>query len=108
MIVKQGDLFPDVETTVKDENGVVVDITGTSQITFSMRNSRNPSSVPINGAAGVLVNGPQGQIAFRWGAGQTDVAGTYEGEFKLTPAAGDAFRVPTSGYITVIIEPKVG
>ncbi len=107
MNVKQGDLFPDVETTVKDETGAAVDITGAT-LTFSMRNARDPSVRPVNGAAGVLVTANQGKIAYRWASGETNTPGTYEGEFRITPSAGDPFKVPTDGYITIVIESKVG
>jgi hypothetical protein len=108
VVVKQGDLFPDVETTVRDENGAVVDLTAAT-VTFSMRRAREPGSVKINGAAGVLVDGPNGKIAYRWAGSNTDTPGTYEGEFRVTPTGGaDPFHVPTDGYIEIVIEEKIG
>lgn len=107
VIVKQSDLFPDVITVVKDENGVVVDLTGAS-VKFSMRKARDPTSIKIDAVNGVLVSGTLGKISYVWAAGNTDTPGTYEGEFRVTPAAGDAFRVPTTGYIEVRVEQKVG
>lgn len=106
MVVKQGDLFPDVETTVKDGNGVVVDVSN-STILFYMRSSRTPT-VKVNGSAGAIVNGPQGQIKYAWVGTDTDTPGTYEAEFRITPSGGaDAYRVPTDGYITVVVEEKL-
>jgi hypothetical protein len=106
MIVKQGDLFPDVEQTVKDENGVVVDLTGAT-VKFAMHEARNPSVVKIDGANGV--DGPGGKIAYRWTGADTDTATTYEALFRVTPSGGaDAFRVPTDGYIEVVVESKIG
>ena len=105
--VKQDDLFPDVITVVKDEAGVVVDLTGAT-IKFSMRQANNPSVVKINLGTGLVASGPAGKIQYNWTAGDTDTPGTYEGEFKVIPAVGDTFRVPTSGYITGIIGSKVG
>jgi len=105
--VKQGDLFPDVETTVRDENDAVVDVTGAT-VVFSLRPARAPATDTIAQATAIVVDGPNGQIAYRWQSGDTDLAaGTYEGEFLLTPAVGDPFRCPTSGYIPVYIEETV-
>src|SRR5690348_13751737 len=106
LIVKQGDLFPDVITTVKDENGVVVDLTAAT-LTFSMRKSRNPT-VKVNAAAGALVDAVNGKISYSWQGTDTDTPGTYEGEFRIVPSGGgDPFKVPTDGYLTIVIEEKV-
>jgi hypothetical protein len=107
MIVKQGDLFPTVLTTVRDENGAVVNLTGATNIKFSMRKSRDPSSIKVDQAAGTLVDGPNGKIGYTWVGSDTDTPGTYEGEFRVTPSSGSPFRVPTDGYIAVIVEAKV-
>lgn len=106
--VKQGDLFPDVITVVKDENGVVVDLTGATLVKFSMRLARDPSIIKVNNGTGDLMSGPQGKIRYQWQGTDTDTPGTYEGEFRVTPQAGDPFRVPSDGYETIIIGTKVG
>lgn len=107
LIIKQGDLFPDVETTVTDENGAVVNLTGAT-LKFSMRKARDPATVKIDQANGILVDGPTGKIKYALAGLDTDTPGPYEGEFRVFPTAGDAFRVPTDGYIEIIIEEKVG
>jgi hypothetical protein len=108
VVVKQGDLFPDVEDIVLDENGAVVDVTGAT-IKFSMRPARDPATVSLDEQDGSVVNGPQGKIKYQWLSGQTDItAGTYEGEFTIDPAVGDTFRHPTEGFITVVIEERIG
>ena len=106
-VVKQGDLFPDVVTVVKDENGAVVDLTGVTSVRFFMRSSRDPTLIKVNNAAGILVSGPLGKISYVWSGTDTDTPGTYEAEFRVTPVTGDSFRVPTSGYELVIVEPKI-
>ena len=107
MQIKQGDLFPDVEVVVKNEVGAVVDVTGAT-VLFYMRRARDPTSVKINGAAGAVVPpGTSGKIAYAWSGADTDTPGTYEGEFRVTIGGTDPFRVPTSGYIVIEVEPKV-
>jgi hypothetical protein len=64
VIVKAGDLFPDVEDTVLDQDGAVVDLTAAT-VKFSMRAARDPDAIKVSAADGVLVNGPQGKIAYR-------------------------------------------
>jgi len=106
MIVKQGDLFPTVVTTVKDETGAVVNLTGATAIKFSMRKSRDPTSIKINQASGAGIDLPNGKIGYTWTGTDTDTPGTYEAEFRVTPASGSPFRVPTDGYILVVVEEK--
>lgn len=101
--VKQGDLFPPVQTTVKDETGAVVNLTGAA-VQFSMRKARDPGTVPLSLVAGVVVDGVNGKIGYNWGAAETNYDGVaFEAEFRVTPQAGNPFRVPTEGYITVLI-----
>jgi len=107
MIVKRGDLFPDVEAIVKDENGNVVNTTGAT-ILFTMRAARNTSYRPVQAAAGVVVNGPLGKIGYNWISGDTEIAaGTYEGEFKVSGLVGGPYRVPTDGYVTIVVEERL-
>ena len=106
-IIKQSDLFPPIDEIVKDENNVVVDVTGAT-IAFSMRKARDPTSIKINLAVGSVTNGPLGKIRYQMAGTDTDTPGTYQAEFRVTPAAGNPMRVPTDGYITVVVEEKVG
>lgn len=107
IIIKQGDLFPDVDTIVKDEVGAVVDVSNAT-VKFSMRNARDPSSIKVADQNGSVPDGPAGKIRYAWAGTDTDTPATYEGEFRVTPSGGaDAFRVPTTGYITINVEPKV-
>jgi hypothetical protein len=106
--IKRGDLAPDVELTVTDENGAVVDLTGAA-VTFSMVSARSPGTLIIDDRPAVITAPTQGKIAYQWGAGETDIeAGTYEGEFTIDPAVGDNMQAPTIGKILIYIERRVG
>lgn len=106
--LKRGDLAPDVEITVTDENDVAVDLTGAA-ITFSMWNARAPGTLVLDDKVGELVVAAQGKIAYRWQAGDTDQPpGTYEAEFTVDPVVGDDMQAPTVGKIIIYIEERVG
>jgi hypothetical protein len=107
LTVKQGDNFPDPEVTVRDEHDAVVPLDPNDAVSFSLRHSRT-RAVVLAGAAAQVVNGVAGLIAYRWQPGDTDVVGTYEGEFHIDPVIGDAFTVPTEGRIVVVVQQKIG
>ena len=107
MIIKRGDLFPRVEAKVLDELGNAVDVTGGS-VTFAMRNARAPGTKPVDGVAGGIIAPVTGDIYYQWAAGETDVGGTYEGEFRVSGVTNGPYRVPTSGYLTIVVEERVG
>lgn len=107
--VKQGDIEPDIEITVKDDDGNVIDVTGYT-VKWSMQNARLPGTPVLNDKDGEVVDGTAGLIAYRWSAADTQQApGTYEGEFLVTPNDGnDPMHVPTNGKIIVHIEDRIG
>lgn len=104
-IVKQSDLDPDIQGNVTTDAGANQDLTGAT-LTFSMRDSRT-QAVKVNAAVATLVTPAAGLIKYAWAGTDTDTPATYEGTFRVTPAAGDPYRVPTDGYLVVIVEPKV-
>jgi hypothetical protein len=105
--IKQGDLAPDVELTVTDENGVVVDLTGAA-VTFTLASARMPGLALLDHKTAVIVAPTQGKVAYQWAAGETNTPGTYEGEFTIDPAVGDNMQAPTVGKILIYIERRVG
>ena len=105
-VVKQGDLFPPIDAIVRDEDDVVVDVTDAT-VTFSMRKSRDPATVAISAGDGEVVDGPGGRIRYTFEEGDTDETGTYEAEFEVAPLGGDPMKVPTTGYITIVVEEAV-
>lgn len=106
--IKEGDRFPDVEIIVRDENGAIVDLTDATA-TFSLRKAREPGAIVIADADAVVTNPGGGGLAYQWQSGDDLEPGTYEGEFYVTPSAGngDPFHCPTEGYIVVVVEERV-
>jgi len=109
MIIKRGDTFPRVQAKVLDELGNAVNVTGAT-VKFSMRYARNPSVQPLDGESGEVANGPTGDVYYQWLSGDTEplALGAYEAEFKVSGVAGGPYRVPTSGYLPVVVEERVG
>jgi len=106
LTIKQGDLGPPVEVSVVDETSAPVDLTG-ALATFSMRPSRAPTVATINDAA-AMVNVGASRLTYFWLSGDTAEPGTYDAQFHVQPASGVGFQVPTDGYITVVVEPRIG
>lgn len=75
---------------------------GASGVTFRMR-SEEGGALVVN-AAGVLTS--SSQVSYTFTGTQLDTAGRYNLEASLTFADGTE-TVPTSGYVTVIVEPKL-
>lgn len=106
LIIKQGDLGPPAQINVVDETGAIANLVG-ALATFSMRPSRAPGTLTVNDAT-AMINVALGQITYFWLSGDTASPGTYEAQFHIQPASGVPFQVPTDGYITVIIEGRIG
>lgn len=102
--LKQGDLLPDVSIPNAPPAGGSANIVG-ALVTFSMRPSRAPGTPTINDAL-ATVSGAN--LVYNWLSGDTASPGTYEAQFHVQPASGAPYQVPTDGYITVIIEGRIG
>jgi hypothetical protein len=112
-IIKQGDTQPSLAATLSDDNGAIV-IPGGATVSFVMRKAADAcgcscedESAPVRPAvkvsrAAVIVNGAAGQVRYDWAAGDTDEAGDFSGEFKVS-VAGAITTYPSSGYIPITI-----
>jgi len=109
--MKVDDTGPAIQSTLRDGNGVAVDVTGAA-IQFKMKMRE-----PVRGrggltrlvglkvdAAGAIVNGTGGIVNYTWIAGDTDAPGTYDAEWEVTFASGLVESFPRPGFITVTIE----
>lgn len=96
--VRAGDLLPIVEIDVVYKcNRRPFDFTGWTDITFIME---GPTTI-----TGAATGSSSGVLTFVWGAGTTDVPGSYEGRFRGTSPEGKRRTFPTRGYIPVEIAP---
>lgn len=129
--IKQHDTQPSLAATLSDDSGPVVIPSGAT-VNFVMRrmvddcgcdgNSQVnaglwpgvngycvtapvPNTPKVNRQA-VVVNGALGQVRYDWAAGDTDTAGNFSGEFKVS-VAGAITTYPSSSYIPIYITPDL-
>lgn len=107
-VVKQHDTYPPLRFKVQDEDGLIplsaaesirLILTGPNSIQGTVQPIEPPDVDGFN-------------ASFAWSAGQTDLAGLYQGEIEITwdssstPPAVET--VPNSGSFQLIIESDLG
>jgi hypothetical protein len=88
--LKTGDLRPGISTTVYDESGNVVDLTGCA-VNFAWQQQGGPS---FTKAATILSPASNGQVVYNWATGDTTTAGKYLCEFQITDGSGNKSSYP--------------
>ena len=65
------------------------------------------ASTPVEAtyACSVVGDATEGVVTYAWQAGETDDAGNYRGYVHVLYTGGDDRRIPTSGFISLIIRP---
>lgn len=96
--IKQGDTHRRLQLELTD-----VTTTGATGVTFRMR-SRQGGALKVN-SPGTIDSASR--VSYEFTAEQLDTPGVYDLEAALTFADGPE-TVPTSGYVTVNVEPKLG
>lgn len=108
--IKEGDRLPAITGTVKDGDGVEVNLTGcTAKFIMSLV----PGGTPVVNAAASILAGipPVGypcRLSYAFLAGETDVSATYYAEFEVTFPGGVLETFPNNGYISVVIGKDLG
>lgn len=98
--LKKGDRTPPIIAQATDDDGVPIDLSGATGITFVMR---LPSSNTLKvDAAGALHDGPNGKLRYDWASNDTDTPNDYYAEFEYT-LSNKQGTVPNDGYIAVHI-----
>lgn len=81
-----------------------MDLTGAS-VQFQWR--RRGAATALSRAATVVTATGTPTVQHNWVAGDTDTAGLYEGEFRVTYADGSIETFPNSGFIDLRISEDV-
>ena len=76
-----------------------------STVYFSMKNAAG--AVVIDNAAAIIIDQSPFECEYEWGAGTTDTAGTFEGQFTCKLTDGSTLRLPTRLHITIVITESV-
>ena len=112
-LIKQHDTQPSLAATLSDDSGPIV-IPGGATVSFVMRRADdgcgcscddegNVVRPPVKvSRAATIVNGALGQVRYDWAAGDTDEAGNFSGEFKVS-IAGAITTYPSSQYIPITV-----
>lgn len=92
-----------IEFYVEDQSGTVFDLTGKTVI-FSMAKD-GATARKAGGSCDLNVDPATGRCTFAWGSGDTDTAGTYWGQLKITTTSGG--KIIRSRKFIIEIEDKV-
>lgn len=109
MLVRN-DTSPDQTHVCLDEDGDVVDVTG-STVRFHMKNATD-GVVKVD-AAGSVDDGTAGVVSYTWTASDTDTSGWFLAEFELTGdgsgdiANGAVESFPKKSFIQVFVKGDV-
>lgn len=101
--LKQDDLAPVLEATLKDKDGAV-NLIGLT-VTFRMCDSTGARKVDDQ-AASFVTDGSDGVVQYAWQSGDTDTAGTFRGEFVVAFAGPKPMSFPNAGAIQIVIAQK--
>jgi hypothetical protein len=102
--IKQGTRKPDLDATLYDGAGAVINLTG-STVTFAMQDMQG--KVIVADAAVTIVSAPTGQVRYEWAAADTAVVGRFQAEFHVAQA-GKTTAVPSDGYLDIEVLDKIG
>lgn len=99
--IKRGDTSPALRYALDPAS---VDLTGAT-VVFQWRLWK--SATAQSRAATIVTATGTPTVQHTWQAGDTDVAGIYEGEFRVTYAGGAIETFPNAGFIGIRIEEDV-
>lgn len=97
--MKRNDTSPNISGVCKDADGVAIDITGAS-VRFHMKDKDGNTVVDAAASIGVAASG---EVYYAWQAADTDIAGSFKGEFEVTYSGGAIETFPNDGYIPIRI-----
>lgn len=102
--IKQGDLLPAIESILKDENDVAIDLTSTT-IQFAYR--RYGETLATVRTAEIIAPATNGHVRYQWVTADTATAGSMEAEWRVTYPGGSVVSFPNDGYLIVRVSSKL-
>lgn len=103
--IKRGDQLPELEVTLTDTAGRIVNLTGIIGVSFlmSVKGGANVVNRPAT-----VVDAPNGIVKYVWADGDTDTAGGYNGEFEVEFGDGRTETFPNAKYIAIKVFQDLG
>lgn len=98
--IKQNDTSPALQCTLQDDQGIAIDISGSSA-RFHLVNYET-GVVKID-SAGSIVSAVDGQVKYEWITGDTDTVGIYQAEWEVTYSDGSIETFPNNQNIIINI-----
>lgn len=98
-ILKQGDTSPSLSASLTNASGTALDLRGATVRLFAADAS---GQLALNKLM-TITDAIGGVCRYDWVEGDTDVAGTYRVEFKVTYTDETVETVPNSGFVTLVI-----
>lgn len=102
--LKKHDTWPPLNATLSDANGPI-NLTAATTVKLIIKPTGGGSA--ITGTCAVI-SAPAGTVRYTWATGNTDISGTYSGEFEITWSDGKIGTVPNEGYFTLEILDDLG
>lgn len=103
--MKIGDRLPEIEVTLYGADGVVVDLTAATGVTFTL--ATKDGRVLINKAPATVVTAASGVVKYVWGVSDLTVAGTYLCEWIATFPGSRQMTFPNKGYDAIEVSPRL-
>jgi hypothetical protein len=114
--IKQGDTGPPLTRTLGFSDGTAQNLTGAT-VTFrwspaesAPRGRVTPKSgAVVKSRVATVVSATTGEVRHDWAAGDTDVVGTYVGEFVVTLPSGAVLTFPNRAddWIVFLVVPSL-
>jgi hypothetical protein len=104
--LKTGDTEPELVVQLRKDNDNPKDLsTGSPTVSFALREANEHEPVISDDTSGnvTISDENNGEVTYSWQSGDTDTAGTYEGEFQVDES-GDISSYPNRGSFKVHIE----
>lgn len=99
--IKQRDRRKYLKATAYDSSGSVMDLTGLTAV-FNMW-KKSDKTVKVSRQAANITDAANGELEYRWQAGDTDEVGEFEGEFETLDSGNLPYTLPEDGYIQITI-----
>lgn len=104
-VAKQDNINPPIRATLRDANGDVIILTG-STVRFHMK-SDTDGTTKVDAPANIILPATAGRVEYEWIAGDLDTAGWYSIEWEVMNPVTEPTSVPNFGYDKVLITAKI-